>query len=109
VTETPAEEQNRTKSNSADYQLWMDHPDFYDHQIVPYTVWVDFNLLWGSGPSTTTLVKYHRWRTPRVGDWVICGDDEGNRCLGTITWLNEVTLVITLNMQTFVSSKGPDW
>jgi len=64
-------------------------------------VWVDFNDISDDG-EVCTLPKFAE-RSLEVGEKVLAGDDEGNRCQATVVRVDRKLIVLSLDMATFAA------
>ena len=62
-------------------------------------IWVDFNDISEDG-QVSTLTKFAA-RSLEVGEHVVAGDDEGNRCQATVVSADKKLTVLALDMGTF--------
>lgn len=67
-------------------------------------VWVDFNDISEDG-EVCTLPKFAE-RPLEVGEKVVAGDDEGNRCRATVVRADTNLLVLSLDLATFAPCSG---
>lgn len=73
----------------------------------PRQIWVDFNDIDEEGHARTLLKFAEPGVIPSVGQRLVAGDDEGNRCIGEVvdvTPKGEVALA--LDLATFKASDG---
>lgn len=72
-------------------------------------IWVDFNDIDQEGCALTLLKFAEPGVVPKVGDRLLAGDDEGNRCMGEVvdvTSAGEVAL--SLDLTSFRALDGPE-
>lgn len=72
-------------------------------------IWVDFNDIDEDGRARTLLKFAEPGLTPSVGDRLVVGDDEGNRCLGDVIDITSAgEVVLALDLATFEAVDGPE-
>ena len=67
-------------------------------------VWVDFNDIDDQG-AVTTLVKFAS-RPLEIGEQVVAGDDEGNRCYAIVVSVDGPTVTLALDLGSFKPCDG---
>lgn len=71
-------------------------------------IWVDFNDIDEDGRARTLLKFAEPGVVPTVGDRLLAGDDEGNRCLAEVVEITSTSeVVLVLDLATFKAFKDP--